>query len=821
MHSSFSRLFARVIFLGMLGMLAIALVPMPAYAQVQPLAHKVPVVPATTNAASQGHVTILILDMSGSMGTNDPAKVRCSAANAYIDLTGPGDLVGVIGLDQGSGARGGPYNFMLALNWSDPVKMDTLSDRESLKQKIAQQSNNCKPDEFTPTYDALSKALDMLNSATQGKNISASVILLTDGYPCSDNPCSDKDQQINKIKSDLVPRFQQNKWPVDTVALGSIGSGSAIDFGFLKDISNATSGKFYEDDQGSVPGVSPLNVMPFFVSIFARQNGRTPGGSINPTPLNGGTTSRNFQVGDFVDKLDAIAVTDNPNATVTLTTPTGGILSSTIPGATVLEDALYKHYTIFSIDNPQSGTWSLNVTGSSGQFLLNSLLTSSLKVSIVTPEENHPVFPLGQEITISAVVKRGDGSVLSGKAFTITAKVTGATFTAQVNLSDSNSPGTYIGKVTVPQNAAAGSYDIAVSVSQGSGTPISTAERIIRLELFPLPFFISPKTNQPTDTAVDTTVIQWLWPIQIFYSLPVIDRLSPWALQNHPAQPYAVLPVEVQSKGQPYPGATVTATFQRVGSKDAPMDATVIDDGGGRFHVQFIPPADGTYTITFKTSGTFKDSHGDFGTTQRTANVVIQSASFDLLFHALWVTALYIFILYFLYRLLRFSVTPKPFGEWVCSEEGEAVARSSFSRARRGLIQWFYHRDLVNSRQAGLPAGLQFRFRFGKVIEVKPEGHAGNNWRRGDGDDLRRDYQVASELRFRPGGDADDEVDEPATYAIIARPQRNEEESYQSNDDDDTPRQRRQQRQKPRPRPRRSSRRGRSEDDDYYDDDAY
>jgi hypothetical protein len=817
-HSSFSRLFAHMMLWGMLAGLCMALAPLPTHAQVRPQTQKLPIVPATTHAAASGHVTILVLDMSGSMSQNDPDRIRCSAANAYIDLTGPGDLVGAIGLDQGSGARGGPYNFMLALNWSDPVKMDILSDREALKQKIAQSSGNCRPDEFTPTYDALSKAIDMLTSATQGKKLSGSVILLTDGVPCSDNACSDQGQQISAIKSDLVPKFQQHGWPIDSIALGS---GSATDFGFLKDISNATSGKFYEDDQGEVPGVSPLNVMPFFAAIFAQRNGLTLKKDIDPTSLTGGTTSRNFQVGAFVDHLDAIAVTDNPNATVTLTTPTGQVLPPTTPGATVLTDDRYHHYTIFSIDNPQQGTWTLNVTGSSGQFLLNSLISSSLKVSIVTPEENHPVFPLGQNITISAVVKRGDGSTVCGHAFAITAKVTGPAFTGGVDLNDDKSPCTYTGEMTVPQNAAAGSYDIMVSVSQGSGTAISTAERIIRLELFPLPFFVSSKTNQPTDTPVDTTVIQWLWPIQIFYSIPLIDRFSPWALQNHPAQPYAILPGEVQSKGQPYPGATVTATFQRMGSKDAPMDATVIDDGAGRFHVQFIPPADGTYIITFQTSGTFKDSHGDFGTTQRVANVTIQSAPFDLLLHALLITVLYFFILYFLYRLLRFSLTPKPFGEWVCSEEGEVVARSSFSRARRGLIQWFYHPNLVNSRQAGLPAGLQFRFRFGKVIEVKPEGHAGNNWRRGDGDELRRDYQVASELRFRPGGDADDEADEPATYAIIARPSRNEEDSYRDDDDDDTPRQRRQQRPKPRPKPRRSSRRGRSGDDDYYDDDEY
>lgn len=52
---------------------------------------------------STGHVTIMVLDMSGSMGQNDPQGLRCSAADAYINLSGAGDVIGVIGLDNNNG----------------------------------------------------------------------------------------------------------------------------------------------------------------------------------------------------------------------------------------------------------------------------------------------------------------------------------------------------------------------------------------------------------------------------------------------------------------------------------------------------------------------------------------------------------------------------------------------------------------------------------------------------------------------------------------------------------------------------------------------
>jgi hypothetical protein len=80
-------------------------------------------------SAPAGHVTILVLDMSGSMGGNDPNGLRCSAANAYIDLSGPGSFVGVVGLDSPNGARGGPHNFQTA-GWTiDPQEMATVNAR--------------------------------------------------------------------------------------------------------------------------------------------------------------------------------------------------------------------------------------------------------------------------------------------------------------------------------------------------------------------------------------------------------------------------------------------------------------------------------------------------------------------------------------------------------------------------------------------------------------------------------------------------------------------------------------------------------------------
>ena len=357
--------------------------------------------------AASGHVTILVLDMSGSMATNDSDGLRCSAANAYVDLSGPGDYIGVVGL-SGDGT-GGPNGFGAAQTWAAPVNMQTVQDQAALKQTIATRSQHCRPNGATPTYDALSKALGLLKTATAPGGLSGSVILLTDGQPAPQ-----QDTQIAAIQHDLLPQFKQGNFPIDTVALG-------VDQGlhaFLSGLADATGGSYYDDGHGVVPGVSALNIAPFFVDIFAQRNGRIVTHDIPPTQLNGASVSRNFSVGDFVSQLAVVAVKDSPSATVTLTAPNGQTVSSTSAGVLYAGD---PHYALFSIPSPQQGAWQLNVTGS-GQFLMDSLKVSTLGLNIVAPSGQR-VAPLGQPLAIAAQLE-SSGVAVTGTRYSLTGTLT-------------------------------------------------------------------------------------------------------------------------------------------------------------------------------------------------------------------------------------------------------------------------------------------------------------------------------------------------------------------------------------------------------------
>ncbi len=670
---------------------------------------------APTASAPAGHVTILVLDMSGSMGSNDPNGLRCSAANAYIDLSGPGDFVGVVGLDN-TGPTGGAHNFPLAQVWAEPSEMATVAARAQLHNTIATKSHNCKPDSATPTYDALQRALTMLTASTAQTHLPGSVILLTDGVPAPQ-----QNEQISAIQTDLVPQFKQRDFPVDTVALGADGTLRS----FLSDLANATGGAYYDDGHGVVSGVSPLNIAPFFVSIFAQRNGRTVTHDIPPTALSGGTVSRNFSIGAFVSHLDVVAVKDSPATRVTLTAPNGQVLPPAVAGTFISSD---PHYVIFSVDHPQSGAWQLNVTGS-GRFLMDSLKLSTLGLSILAPASDTPE-PLGQPLTVSATLN-DNGTPITGSRYSMNGTIaySGGTgsYTQEFVLDDHASPGTYAAQITIPPSAPAGTYNVTINAREVSDT-IASANRLVRIELFPSPLLVAPSTGKLTTDTVATSETLWDPALRAIYSVPfgVLTWLSGWPLQGHPVVDGARLDGAVQLDGKPYANASVSGLATRDGSKTA-IPLHIAPGENGRFTAAFTPSGDGQYALTFRTLGSFKDSHGDLGTTTRTVALKTQPASLAQEAIAWAITLLYLAILVLIVLLIRYAISQKPFGRLVSNDGGGG---EEFSRARRGLFG-LLHPGTVLSQQMGLDPGLIFSFRRGNRITVEGNGGGRRAYRLG------------------------------------------------------------------------------------------
>ncbi|HEY7781629.1 MAG TPA: vWA domain-containing protein [Ktedonobacterales bacterium] len=509
-----------------------------------------------------GHVTILVLDMSGSMGNpgqggNDPAGLRCSAAHAYIDLSGVGQWVGLVGLAHPDGA---PGDATTAQDYAQPAEMTTDAARAAMRKALDVHSNHCAGNGTTPMADALARADRMLHAATQGGALTGSVILLTDGLP---DP--DASGQITALHH-LLPDFQSNDWPIDTIALGG------ADRGFLRGISDTTGGTAYDVAHGPVPGVSPLNLEPFFVDIFRVNAGRTLVHAVPPLALAGPAT-RQFHVGRFIAHMDVLVVRDSPNVAVQLYAPGNYPNSPVLPGqaAVVASD---PHYTIYSITTPVRGDWVLAFSGS-GQLLTDALMQSTLSLQLVSPRANQHL-PLGQPLTLDAALRDGSDQVLA-EPVTVTASLApanGANRTGrEVPLADQGgaSPtGNYQGRVTIPTASPRGTYHVTLG-AQLNDAFVSLVVPVV-LEPFPVPTLLAPSDGTP--------------------------RLAGFSVDAVPGGPLAVsfgLTVDGKLQAEPHVGAALTAAGQ-------PVSLSTL---AGTWQGLYVPARAGAQPLVVRLTGTY------------------------------------------------------------------------------------------------------------------------------------------------------------------------------------------------------------------------
>ncbi len=755
----------------------------------QPLAHSTQ--NHTSKAANQGHATVIVLDMSGSMVINDRHGYRCSAADAYIDLSGQNDYIGLVGLDSNGSSSG---QFQAAMPWQDPVSAGTFQAREQLKSTLASKSKNCSPDSTTPTYDALNRAFTMLNTITKAQNVSGSVILLTDGAPCPD-----VDAQVSAINA-LAPKFGQNGWPIDTIALGADaplsssvecsppGTSSESLHTFLSRIAGASGGQSYADDNGPVSGVSPLNLGPFFVQIFAKYSGDTVKEEVPATsnlPL-----TQNFSVIDGANSLDVVALKESANVSASLQNPSSQSVSNQTAGVLVSQD---DYHVIYKVSNPPPGQWIINASGS-GQFLMYSLTKTNFGVavdsvqlqgsSLATPH----ALPLGQTLLVTAHLT-SNGQPFSSGNYTVRGDISQAgggtqgdctgTFTHPFALKANAS--SYTGTASVPATSLAGTYNVLICVSTGTLlNVVASTIGHVQLAVFPNPLLLSPQTKQPTTATIDATVVQWPFGLPLFYSAPLVDRVSGWPLQGYPAQPVAKLPGQVQWNGNPYPGASIRATafklsgqtcdMSGVAQNDKGIPVTITQDSQGDFTAQFPPVSSGNdlYLLNFETSGSFKDSQGSFGPYNDCVQITSRLATFAETQTALLITLFLFFLFLVFLGIVHFFAVPGPFGQWVRNQGASEESNRSFGRARRtNPFSWFLFRNHIYSRQAGMPRGLEFRFRWGKRIDVRPAGFGAADWQLTDGSRLPGRFQLAKELIYRPRSAAEGDFESQARFTIM------------------------------------------------------
>ncbi len=717
---------------------------------------------STHDNLAQGQVTVLVLAMSGSIQKQAPDDLSCSAADAYIDLSSPGDLIGVIGPDNNKAGRVSAHNFPQAMDWLPPVPADTLVERQKVQQIIMKQSHNCRYDGTIPTYDALKKAFAMLTTSAKNGSISGSVIVLTDG-----EPFPAQSGQEAEIQSELLPGFKAHNWPIDSIALNT--STSALSF--LSSLSNTTSGKVYSSANTVVPGVSPLNITPFLIDIFGRHHNRIAVPNFGPITLNSRGYARNFPVNDFTDELDIIIVKEWPETTVTLQAPGPD-------GHVYQPDITEVYFAIFLIKTPRAGDWQLNVTGQR-RFLMNSLALSSVHLMQLLPDARTTVIPLGQPFFISVAItdqntRLGSLAVSAAVSYVGVSKGIAQPRPQLIQLSDIADSGTYQGQMTVSPTYPPGSYEIIILARGDTGDIIGSSRQIVRLEVFPMPFFVN-QHNQPTIGPLSYPIEELNPFLQRAMSVPPMS-FGWWPLSNHFVPAPISLSCRIELRGKLYVQALVRVSVLTRDSNN-PIKTTLLNDGDG--HVQIILPpqtANGEYRIVFHTSGTFEDSHGDFGTIVRFIRLTGTEAAEDDFIVWLLLFANILFLA-FIILLIRFSYARGPFGLCIEGRQGEIVPQPYyFKAAHRSRLRWFFWRHTLksekvhkiepeNSKPVSMPAGLEFRFRYRRAVEVRARGDEGVFWESREKQMLdSKQFRKINELGYYPEGK--EQSRENTTYLI-------------------------------------------------------
>lgn len=684
-------------------------------------------VPPTT---SSGQVTIVVLDSSGSMGNsggsgNDPNGLRCSAANAYIALSGPNQFIGAIGLVDTTGSG-------QAQIWAEPSEMATIQARTQLVDTIQSKSDNCHANGDTPTYDALAKAYAMLASATTGGR-SGSVILLTDGVP---EP--NQQQQVNNIISQLVPKFAHAGWPINTIALGNDPATGP----FLRNLSSGTNGSYYDDINPATGQPDPLEIAPVFLDLFAALTGRTPKPLVAQQALSGGTTSRNFSVASLVQHLDVVVIKQDPSATVTLTSPEGIQFSQSTSSVLVATD---PHFAIFSIDGPTPGNWIANISGGSGDFSVYGLVTTNLRIALTQPSGTQLAFPIDQPLTVSARLTSGNVDVNGD--YTVTGKLTaGSQVIQQVILTHQTGSAVYSGAITLPTHQPSGTYDLTLYVTQGSADVLtSSTPRAINFEIFPTPYLLSGARAQVTHVATNAIAFDPI--LRRIYSLPVISWFSGAPLENLPAVPSAQVDGVVTLHNTIYQNASVAGSVTTGGHASGSVG--VADTTPGHFQVTFPVAQNGQYTLTLNTTGTYQDSHGAFGTQQRLVTLTVVPATSAQEARAWAVTLIYLVIAIFLSPLVYRWFLASRKGAWVLHGRTRAQSESgAFNRllGRRNYLRRWFRPNTVSSEELWGYPGLLFIWRRLGSDEIAPVGRGSADWT-----PSRRDT-IAGKLNYRVDG---------------------------------------------------------------------
>jgi len=307
--------------------------------------------------------TALIIDSSGSMGSNDPSDLRLTAAQSYVDLARDGDYISVVQFDSTAST----------LAPLTPVS----TGRQSLKAAIATVDSSGGTD----LGAGLEEGYDTLEQGFESHQKIA--IFLTDGDGDYLNQAAD---------------YAAQGWRVYTIGLSSSANET-----LLRSIADETGGAYYE--VLSLAGAEQA-LMEVYTDIATVQHGMSEFFSQDYTLTTGQSDTAQVDVEQDIHEVVFMITWSSGDFRLTATSPSGDSFAEGVVDPTLFH-ALGPTYEFLRITSPEPGTWNLEVDAIMAAGGVTVTLTAqgatSTRPMVVIDSPSTTAFLSGQEdIQISA-----------------------------------------------------------------------------------------------------------------------------------------------------------------------------------------------------------------------------------------------------------------------------------------------------------------------------------------------------------------------------------------------------------------------------------
>ncbi|MBB6523317.1 VWA domain-containing protein [Pseudoteredinibacter isoporae] len=342
----------------------------PAYAQAtSETAESTPEAAVDAQAEDSVADVRLLIDVSGSMKSNDPANLRQPAIDLLVKL-----------LPEGS--KAGVWSFGRYVNMLVPHQVVGEDWKKTASSKAGEINSTGL---FTNIGLALEKA--SYDHEQDPGNFDRHLILLTDGMVDIAKDPDTNQLEWQRITNDLLPRLQLAGYSIHTIALSD-----KADLGLLQQLSRETDGH-------STVAHSADQLMQAFLQAFDKA------APAEQLPFDG----ESFLVDSSVEEFTALIFSAEPKQPTTLLAPDGSRYNARRLDSSVNWFA-GDGYDLVTVKHPFEGEWSVHADVAEGS-RITVVSDLSLKVKPL-PNNINP----GEMVDLSFSLRQ-EGSIITDPAF--------------------------------------------------------------------------------------------------------------------------------------------------------------------------------------------------------------------------------------------------------------------------------------------------------------------------------------------------------------------------------------------------------------------